>query len=401
MRLLIVAQYFWPENFRINDIAQGLQKKGHEVSVLTGKPNYPLGSFYEGYSMFAKRIEKWNGITIYRVPLIPRGNGKGKMLFLNYISFIFFGCIRAFFLPGSYDAILIYQQSPITVAFPAMICKLKSGAKSFLYVQDLWPESIEATTGIKSQLVKKILYRLCNWIYSQADILLIQSKAFRTYLISRKVVPEKIIYLPNSTEALYNIFERNTNLDKYFSSKLTLVFAGNIGEAQSFDTLIAAAKLVKATDPDISWLILGDGRRREELIKLVRAEKIDDVFNFAGFFESSMMPEFFASADALIISLKKDFIFSLTVPTKLQSYMACGKPIIGSLDGEGGLIILGADCGFVSAAEDAEGLAKNILLFKRTSITERRRMGLNGFNYFQKEFEYTKLLDRIENILSN
>lgn len=401
MRILIVAQYFWPESFRINDIAQGLQKKGHEISVLTGKPNYPLGSFYSGYSMFGKRTEKWNGITIYRVPLIPRGDGKGKSLFLNYISFVFFGCIRALFLPARYDVILVYQQSPITVAIPAMICKLKSGAKSFLYVQDLWPESIEATTGLKNQLVKKILYKICNWIYANADVLLIQSKAFRAYLISRKVHPEKIIYLPNSTEVLYSMKERNNSLNKYFTGKLNLVFAGNIGEAQSFDTLIAAAKIVKATDPDISWLILGDGRRKEELVSLVKNEKIDDVFQFAGFFDSQMMPDFFASADALILSLKKDFIFSLTIPTKLQSYMACGRPIIASLDGEGSLIIQGADCGLVSGAEDADGLAQNILLLKRTSLTERRRMGLNGFNYFQKEFEYNRLLDRIENILSN
>ena len=213
-----MAQYFWPENLLINDLAKGLKERGHEVIVFTGKPNYPAGKFFKGYSMFGQRKEEWNGITIYRVPLIARGNSNGINLFINYCSFVFFGCIRALFLPVKPDVILVYQQSPITVAIPAMIFKLKSAAKSFMYVQDLWPESIVATTAIKNKLVIKVLYGLCNWMYNSTDIVIIQSKAFRSYLINRKIDPEKIIYLANTSYLVYQIKDRSAALEKYFTS---------------------------------------------------------------------------------------------------------------------------------------------------------------------------------------
>ncbi len=401
MRILIVAQYFWPENFRINDIALGLSKKGHEVTVFTGKPNYTGGNFYPGYSMFSKRVEVWNHIKIHRVPLISRGKGKGIRLVLNYLSFVFFGCIRAVFLPLKPDVILIYQQSPITVAIPAYIFKYKTQAKSFLYVQDLWPESVQATMKIKSKLVVNLLYSLCNWIYRSADKIIIQSKAFRSYLISRNVSDKKIVYLPNSTESLYQIKERSDGFKKYFNGEVNLIFAGNIGEAQSFETLIKAAKIVLLKDKGISWVILGEGRKRAELIELVKKEGLEDHFRFLGFYESTLMPEFFAYADAFVISLKSDFIFSLTIPTKLQSYMACGKPILGSLNGEGNYIIQGVDCGFVSPAEDSELLAENVLKLRVTSKNELKRLGMNGYKYFTEEFEQNMLLNKLEQIILN
>ncbi len=401
MKILVVCQYFWPENFRINDLVLGLKEKGLEIVVFTGKPNYPTGKFYKGYSMLGKSKEIWNGITIHRTPLITRGSGRGLRLFLNYLSFALIGSIKAFFLKVDADVILVYQQSPITAALPAFIFRNKTRARIYLYIQDLWPESIEATTSLKNKIVLKFLYRLCDWIYKSADTILIQSKAFRSYLVSRKVNPDRIIYLPNSTESFYKRELQTNEISHFFSAKTNIVFAGNIGEAQSFDTLIAAAKIVKVTGNDINWVIIGDGRRRRELEQLVKEMGIDDVFKFIGAFKPEMMPFFFAYADALLISLKKDFIFSLTIPSKLQSYMACGKPIIGSLDGEGQLIINGADCGLASAAEDASGLAKNVIAFMNTSSRERSRMGNNAFRYFNMEFDRKKLLGKLENIFKN
>ena len=401
MRIIVVCQYFWPENFRINDLVRGLKEKGHDVTVLTGKPNYPKGEFFEGYSMFNRSKEIWNGIPIIRVPLITRGNGRGMRLFLNYLSFVFFASFKAFFWRTNADAILVYQQSPITVAIPAFILRSRFKAKIFLYVQDLWPESIEATTGLKNKQILKVLYRLSNWIYNSSDILLIQSKAFRSYLIGRSIRQEKIVYLPNSTDIFYKKELPPEELKQFFTAKMNIVFAGNIGEAQSFNTLLEAARIVKEKDNNISWIILGEGRRKHDLEQEVKRLGIDDVFRFIGSFEPQMMPLFFAHADALLISLKKDFIFSLTVPNKLQSYMACGKPIIGSLDGEGQQIIRGADCGLASPAEDEFALAENVLRFKNIHQRERERMGMNAFRYFNKEFDRSKLLDKLLDIMVN
>ena len=399
MKILIVGQYFWPENFRINDLALGLQERGHEVTVFTGKPNFHTGHFYKGYSFFGKAKENWQGIPIYRAPLITRGSGKGIRLILNYLSFAIFGSIKALFVKIPAETILVYQQSPVILALPGIVYKWKNRAKLVLYVQDLWPESVTATTNIKGGFVIKVLNSITNWIYRRSDTILIQSNAFRHFLESRNVPPAKIVYLPNTAESLYQKREKLPELAKYFPGEMNIVFAGTIGAAQSFETLVAAAKLVKEKDPGICWVIIGDGRMREDLIGLVKKEQLEDVFRFIGFFELEKMPLFFAYADALLISLKKDLIFSLTVPAKLQSYMACGKPVIGSLDGEGSRIIRDADCGLCSGAEDVDGLARNVLEFRRISVLDRERLGGNALAYYRKEFERNKLLVRLEEVL--
>ncbi len=400
MRILIVGQYFWPENFRINDLALGLKERGHEVMVFTGKPNFPGGSFFEGYSMFGKSKESWNGITIYRAPLIQRGNGKGLSLIINYLSFAFFGSIKALFLDLKADIVLVYQQSPVILALPGVIFKKKNSAKLFLYVQDLWPESVLATTQIRNKFIIGSLDRFTRWLYRKSDTILIQSLAFRDFLLNRDVPAQKIVYLPNSAEGVYRKEDKRPDLAHFFKGSFHIVFAGTIGAAQDLKILIAAAKKVKAVDAGISWVIIGDGRKKEELMELAVKEGVADVCRFTGFFPLEEMPFFFAYADAMLVSLKKELIFSLTIPAKLQSYMACSKPVISALDGEGSRIIEEAGCGFTGPSGDAEILAANVIAIKNMTQDKRNELGNRGYVYFQREFERNVLLAKLEKMLS-
>ena len=395
MKILIVTQYFWPENFRINDLAVGLKERGHEVMVFTGKPNYPKGQLYKGYSFFNKRKENWNGIQIIRSPLIPRGNGGGIRLFINYFSFAFFGSLRCIFLKLTADVIYVYEPSPITVGIPAILLKWKTKAPLFFWVQDLWPHVLISSGGIKNKVVIQLANSLTKWIYKHCDKVLLQSKAFYDYIILQNVSRGKMQYLPNSADAYYKPVERNKEFEKYFKSKYNLVFAGNIGESQSFETLLKAAVLVKINNPDISWIVIGDGRMKDWVFKKINDYNIADVFKLIGSYPSDNMPGIFAYADAMIVSLKKDLTLSLTIPSKLQSYMACGKAIIGSLDGEGGRIIKEFECGFVSPSEDEVSMAEQVIKFFNLPMNERKAMEQNSLKFYNLEFNRDVLIDNL------
>ncbi len=401
MRILIVTQYFWPESFKINDIALALKERGHEVFILTGKPNYPNGKFSKGYTFFNKRIEFWNGIKIYRSPIIPRGKGKGIQLFVNYISFSIFASIKLLFIKNKFDKIFVYEPSPITVGIPGIVAKYKFKVPLYFWAQDLWPESISAAGGIKNKTVIAVLDWLTRFIYKHSKKVLVQSKAFIPYILNQNIEKDKLVYYPNSTENYYQELSTDQELLKTLPKGIKLMFAGNIGEAQSFDTLLQAASILKKELIDVIWIILGDGRMKEYVNLKIKELNLEDNFFLLGAFPSTEMPKYFSCADALIVSLKKDPIFALTIPSKIQSYLACGKPIITSLDGEGSKIIEEANAGFTSASEDCEGLVYNIKKFLSLSNEEQKILGQNGRAYFNIEFEREILVDRLEKILDN
>jgi glycosyltransferase involved in cell wall biosynthesis len=401
MRILIVTQYFWPENFKINDIALALKERGYEVLILTGKPNYPNGKFSKGYTFFNKRIEFWNGIKIYRSSIIPRGKGKGVQLFVNYISFSIFASFKLLFIKNKFDKIFVYEPSPITVGIPGIVAKYKFKAPLYFWVQDLWPESISAAGGINNKSVIAVLDWLTRFIYKHSKKVLVQSKAFIPYILNQNIEKDKLVYYPNSTENYYKELSNDQELLKTLPKGIKLMFAGNIGEAQSFDTLLKAASILKKELIDVKWIILGDGRMKGYVNQKIKELNLGDNFFLLGAFPSTEMPKYFSCADALIVSLKKDPIFALTIPSKIQSYLACGKPIITSLDGEGAKIIEEANAGFTSPSEDCEGLAANIKKFLTLSNEEQKTLGQNGRAYFNIEFEREILVDRLEKILDN
>lgn len=396
MRILIITQYFWPENFVINDVVLALKKRGHNLTVLTGKPNYPKGKFYLGYRYFSKRIEYWNGIKIIRVFTIPRGNAGLFGLFFNYSAFAFFGSLRLFFIKSKFDKILIFQPSPISVGIPAIFAKYWFRAPLYFWVQDLWPESVRAAGGINNHWVIYFLESLTKFIYRHTHKVLVQSRAFIPYIINQNISESKIFYLPNTAPTYYKELSADSELLKVLPSGVKLMFAGNIGESQSFETLVQAAFLLKSENIDLKWLIIGDGRMKRQIELRVKELNLEDTFIFLGSHSPTEMPRYFSCADALLVSLKGEPIFGYTIPSKIQSYLACGRPILASLSGEGARIIIEAKAGFVSEAEDPLNLSRQVKLFLGLNEVEKLQMGKNAREYFEREFELELLVDRLE-----
>lgn len=397
LRLLIVTQYFWPENFRINDLVQGLVKLGHHVTVLTGKPNYPSGRLFDGYSLWTRNRETFAGAEVIRVPLVPRGNGGSIRLFLNFFSFALsaslFGPIRC---RGNFHIVFVYEPSPVTVGLPGLVMKAVKKTPMLFWVQDLWPESLSATGAVKSNWVLDRVAGLVSFIYRGSDLVLVQSKAFVDRVRCLGAQGDKIRYFPNSAEELYRPVSREANtLPAAIPDGFRVMFAGNIGKAQSFETILGAAEQL-GDQHGIHWLILGDGRHLQWVQEEVARRRLTHCVHLLGRYPIETMPQWFAQADALLVTLKKDPIFSLTIPSKIQSYMACGRPILASLEGEGARIIEEAQAGVVVPPEDASALATAVLRLSGMPSREREQLGQNGRRYFLQEFEREALLARLD-----
>lgn len=404
MKILIVSQYFWPENFRINDLAIELQNRGHEVSVLTGQPNYPDGVIFQAYKDKPEKYLNYNGVKVFRVPLLERGTGS-KKLFLNYLSFVlsasFVGPIK---LAGrKFDRIFVFEPSPITVGLPAIILKYIKKAPIIFWVLDLWPETLSAIDVVKSKTVLKSVGVLVSFIYRHSDLLLAQSCSFIDSIRKYCDAEEKIRYFPSWAEDIFS--ENDVVLAKEVPpSKVgtfSIMFAGNIGNAQDFASIMDAAEILKL-HTEIRWLIVGDGRMAEWVKRESHCRGLGNNFIMFGAYPLERMPSFYASADALLVSLKNEKIFSTTIPGKVQSYLASGKPIVAMLNGEGARIIQEAGAGYVCNAGDGQGLAKIILKMASHSDKERSQMGKLGKKFYQSEFDKNILIDRLESwLLSN
>jgi len=402
MKLLIISQYFWPENFRINDLTIGLQERGHEVHVLTGKPNYPKGNFYNGYSFFKNGNEVWNGVKIIRSNLLPRGNGSGMKLMMNYLSFAFFSSIKVLFHKEKYDLIFVYEPSPITVGIPAVLASKKFKIPIYFWVQDLWPESVSIAGDLNNKFILRSLNQLTKWIYKNSKSILIQSEGFREYILKQGVDNNKIRYFPNSTESLYNIIEPFDEIKKIMPNvPFSLLFAGNIGESQDFENILESARILNEKTNDIHFIILGDGRKKDYVIKKIKEYNLKDNFHLLGAYPIETMPHFFSCADVLLASLKQSEIFSLTIPGKIQSYLACGKPIVAALDGSGAKVIIESESGFVAPSGDSVELAEAILKVFHLDNSKRKELGENARVYFEENFEREMLLDRLINLFQN
>jgi glycosyltransferase involved in cell wall biosynthesis len=399
LRILVISQYFWPENFRVNDLCLELKNRGYEVSVLTGKPNYPIGKFMSGFSFFNKKEDNYNGIKIYRTLLIPRGNGSSLRLIFNYLSFAFFASLRILTLFEKFDKIIVYQLSPATVGFPGIIARWKFKAKLYFYIQDLWPESIIDAGGINSKFIFNTVNSMMNLFYDKSTQIWVQSLGFTNYLQNKGIHKSKIKFLPNTVESFYKPEKVLEKYKSYFPSGFNIVFAGNIGVAQDFDSIIHSAELLYKKNIFINWVIIGDGREKNKVIEKINKLNLQEQFHFLGSFPSSEMPLFFACADALLVSLKSSKIFSLTIPSKLQSYLACGKPIIGNVDGITALIINESNAGLCSTPGDFFKMAYNVELLYNKNIEERDQYGRNAFHYFQNNFDRNLVYDKLEEYL--
>lgn len=399
MKVLLVTQYFYPENFKSNDIAFELTKRGHEVTVLTGLPNYPEGKIHENYGFFKRTKENYLGVNVIRTWLVPRGKGGGIRLFLNYFSWAFFASIKALFLSfqKKFDIILVHEPSPITQGFPAIVVKKIQKIPIHFWVLDLWPESLTSAGGVKNKYVLSVFKNMVKYIYNNSDKILISSKGFKESILAKGDYKEKLVYFPNWAEdsilkgtSDYSI----PNLPKGFK----IIFAGNIGVAQDVDSIIKAALILKEKI-DIHFVFIGDGRSKIQLENFVQENNLTQTVHFLGRFPIDAMKTFFNKADALLVSLKDELIFNVTVPAKLQAYLCTQKPILGMLNGEGAAIIDDANCGLSVNAGDSLGLAEKIFKLYEMSIEERNTLGENGFKYFEENFTMSKCIDNLEFIL--
>ncbi|MDI6688248.1 MAG: glycosyltransferase family 4 protein [Desulfobacterales bacterium] len=396
MNILIISQYFWPENFRINDLALGLVERGNKVTVLTGIPNYPDGRFFPGYGIFKRSREEYRGVRIVRIPVVPRGRGSALRLIINYISFTVNACLMAPFLFFSKFDIIFFSLSPLTEGIPALVMKKIKKLPIIFWVQDLWPESLSATGVVTSSLFLKVIGNMVRFLYLRCDRILVQSRAFIPVIEKRGGDAKRISYFPNSAEELYLpvYVEPDAPERKNIPGGFCVMFAGNIGAAQDFETILSAAEQLKEYD-DIHWVIIGDGRLRSWVEAQIDERGLTKTFHLLGRHPVELMPRFFSLADIMLVTLKKEYIFSLTVPSKVQSYLACAKPIIAAIDGEVAMIVEESGAGIACPAENPQALAEAVLKTYHMPKADLQEMGLRGRSYFEQHFERTVLIDRL------
>jgi len=402
VRLLIVTQYFWPEDFRINDLVEGMRSRGHDVSVLTGAPNYPEGTIFGIYKTNPEDFADYHGADIVRVPLIPRGQGY-LTLALNYISFaLAASTIGAWKLRGRrFDAIFVFQTSPITVALPALLLRRLKRVPVVMWVLDLWPESLSAIGVVRSRAVLSLIGRMVGFIYRRCDRILIQSRGFLDNVGRYAGTVERVRYFPNWVEPTFagdpNAVETAPELAP-FRDTFNVMFAGNVGEAQDMGAVLDAAESVRDLE-DVRWLIVGDGRAMPFVRDEIARRGLCDRVILLGRYPAARMPAFFKGASAMLVSLKADPIWSLTIPGKVQSYMAGGKPVLAMLDGEGARLVEESGGGLAAGAGDALGLAANLRDLRALPPAERDLMAQRGSAYASKAFDRETLFSELEDWL--
>lgn len=400
MRILVVSQYFWPENFRVNDLVAELVRRGHEVTVLTGEPNYPGGVIFPEFKAAPNAYDRYEGADVIRVGLLPRGQG-GLRLVLNYLSFVVSASILGTWrLRGRpFDSIFVFEPSPITVGIPAIVLKWTKRAPIAFWVLDLWPQSLEAVGAVRSKFVLSLVDRLVRFIYWQCDAILAQSRSFIDAIGRQTDDESRIVYFPSWAE--------ETSLD---SSPLApevperpdlfnIVFTGNVGEAQDFGSVLEAAEELRS-EP-VRWIIVGDGRKSAWLAEEVQRRRLNDQVIMPGRFDLDRMPSFFRHADALLVTLRDEPIFALTIPGKVQTYLAAGIPILAMLNGEGARVVSDAGAGLSAPAGDSAGLVAAISSMMAMNDDEKHAMGQRGPACLRRDFDRNMLIGQLEKLLKH
>lgn len=389
MRILLVSQYFYPENFRINDLAVKLKERGHDVTILTGIPNYPQGRFYEGYTMFKNRYEIWNGMEIHRVPIFPRYQGALR-LSINYLSFVVFGCYKAKVMKKhEFDVIYAFGTSPITQALPALTMKKRIHVPVILHVQDLWPENVIVLTGIKNKVLLKALDRMVDAIYNRCDRILGTSHSFVEAIKARPGLKckNKVGYWPQ-----YSVVEKSeeTVQGMFDPAFFHIVFTGNVGEGQGLSMMIEAADLCR--DTGIRWHVVGSGRDLSHIQSLAKERKVEHLVTFHGRKPEAEIPAILNGADAALMIINPNPIFEKTIPAKFQTYLACGCAIIGCMEGEVKRLIREHAVGMCSEDISGKALAACAKEMSQLSSEELRSFRENARKLSKEEFDCDRLI---------
>ena len=401
MRILVVSQYFWPENFRVNDLVAEFVRRGHEVTVLTGLPNYPDGEVYADFRAEPGRYSEFAGAPVIRVPMLARGQG-GARLAANYASFaLSASLVGAWRLRGrAFDVIFVFEPSPVTVGLPAALLRRLKHAPVAFWVLDQWPETLVAVGAARSKAVLAGVGGVVRFIYRRCDLLLAQSRSFIPQIRRYAGPRPRVEYFPSWSDA-----EPDPGGTDHAAEVppapgvFTVLFAGNIGDAQDFPAVLDAVERLRDR-PDIRWLVVGDGRRAEWVGQEIRRRGLSERIRLLGRFPLERMPSFFRSADALLVSLKAEPIFAMTIPGKVQAYLAAGRPLLGMLDGEGADLIDRHGAGLVCPAGDDVGLAANVARMADMPEAEREAMATRARELSMNEFDRIRLIDRLEQRLA-
>jgi len=405
LKILVVSQYFWPEFLCLNELVADLVKDGHEVVVLTGEPNYPTGIIFDDYKKEPKKFSNYYGAEIIRSKLRPRKNGSFNLI-LNYFSFLIYSCFTVWnkLSNRKFDIVFVFQSSPVTVAIPALFYKRISGTKVVLWVQDLWPETLSAVGVVKNKYALGLVGTLVSLIYKYCDLILCQSVSFIDNIEKYNKTNTPVEYFPNWADDVFS--QSSVDLIPSYERKegfFDVLFAGNIGEAQDFPSILNAAELLK--NLNIRIIIVGDGRLTNWLKNEIHMRELSHTVILLGRFPIERMPSFFAQADVLLVSLAKKKIFSMTIPSKVQSYLAAGKPIVAMLDGIGAKVLNDAGCGITNASGEFDKLAASIILLSELERHELITMGDAGIKYYQENFNKdllrSKLVDFFRFCISN
>lgn len=388
--ILVVSQYFYPEQFRINDICTEWVKRGYEVTVLTGIPNYPQGKYFEGYDLIHKRTEKWNGIRIIRIPLVPRGYTSIGLV-ANYFSFVLSGYVWKCITKIRADYVFTFEVSPMTQALVGVWYAKKHHIPHYLYVQDLWPENVETVTGIHSPLVLKPIGKMVDYIYKNCSQIFATSPSFVKEICRRGVPEEKVHYWPQYAEEFYRPLEKKAVPEIPDDGSFKIIFTGNIGTAQGLEILPRTAELLK--EENVKFVMVGDGRYLGTFTDEVKKRKVQDKFVMIPRQPSERIPEFLAACDVAFLSFQDEELWTMTIPAKLQSYMACGIPVIAAAKGETERIIEEAECGRNCGIGNPEILADVVKEMKEKDLFVMRK---NSRLYFEKNFDKLKLMAKIE-----
>ena len=399
-KILVVTQHFWPENFRINDIVEGFLQDGIAVDVLCGLPNYPKGEWFPGYSAAGPFEEEWHGARLYRCKEVPRRGNTSVNIFLNYVSWPWYAAHALHRLPGGYDAVFCFNTSPVLMCWPAIRYAKKHHIPFTNYVLDIWPENLYSVLNVKNKALRAIAQGVSNALYKKADRLIAMSEPLQQRLCQRTgMPPQKIAVIPQYCEDFYAVPQPDAALQAQFGGRFNLVFTGTFTPAQSLETVIAAVQDARSRGADMLHLLLvGDGMSRAALEAKVKELHAEDAVTFYGSVPATDIPKFTALADALIVCLSDSPDLGLTVPAKVASYMAAGKPVLASMDGAGNAAVAAAG-GLSSPACDAAALADNLLALTRMDAAQRAAMGQSAKEYYLAHYRRSELLRKLEHFI--
>lgn len=399
-KILVVTQHFWPENFRINDIVEGFLQDGIAVDVLCGLPNYPKGEWFPGYSAAGPFEEEWHGARLYRCKEVPRRGNTSVNIFLNYISWPWYAAHALHRLPGGYDAVFCFNTSPVLMCWPAIRYAKKHHISFTNYVLDIWPENLYSVLNVKNKALRAIAQGVSDALYKKADRLIAMSEPLQQRLCQRTgMPPQKIAVIPQYCEDFYAVPQPDAALQAQFGGRFNLVFTGTFTPAQSLETVITAVQDARSRGADMLHLLLvGDGMSRAALEAKVKELHAEDAVTFYGSVPATDIPKFTALADALIVCLSDSPDLGLTVPAKVASYMAAGKPVLASMDGAGNAAVAAAG-GLSSPACDAAALADNLLALTRMDAAQRAAMGQSTKEYYLAHYRRSELLRKLEHFI--